>query len=697
MSSYISRNPSWICFISGLEVPIITASTSAMAGQLATAQITMPYSPFLSKLPKHTKIILFSYDPSVDSLPKFEFDGVIQGISWRKDKGSGNTALFVMAQTDGIIWSARKKFNFYLDNAFGMDRALAQSQDSETIGMVAQNAIFDSISQTIKTADGDGGKAAAIFLTHTFNTKGTIENSDLKLDGTLNYRDCGSSVTTKQNSLGSRSETVNENYYGKYIKKYYQSYNVLNKVCRLPLPDLYMEAFQFKLSFSIIMNTLQSLQGEVNFWNFATYICDQFAFEVFDIPDATYVGSFSSIDAKYVNRKSTDQQPFLAEYLIKPKAPFGPIPLCNIVFPDQVLDKSYYRNFQAEITRVSSAQMMLPVGSRNVSALSFNFYQGPHFEKQTDNDYFASFDVSKLDRNPRPNAFLKRSDYEEEFGVNSKLIELPELASRMYATKRDWKPIQNMVNQEYLVAYTDKVTFSMQVTPDVEIVPGLSVLVLDENGEHLIAYCYGREKLWDKNGQVLINLKLAYPRPYDLNTASISNIANPFDEIEFPTSSKKDLAILAQYIGCKFLATDNRSMISDIHGLMENWIETYKQDTTLTKNSINAWRTMATYNDYLAFHQASPKPYDTSNPYNKMPEQLINKWDISVEACTMAALQYTYAENGYKDPQSTASKPGFKPVYDDLNTPGPIEVSTYIQGIVNCHNRYLMQVGNSIT
>ena len=120
--SFLASNQQWLCFINGLETPIIAASTTCQMGGLATTQITLPYSPFLSKLPKNVKITLFSLDLANprNQTPKLEFDGVVQNISWRKDKSGANTALFLMAHTDGVIWSARKKFAYFLDNAFSI-------------------------------------------------------------------------------------------------------------------------------------------------------------------------------------------------------------------------------------------------------------------------------------------------------------------------------------------------------------------------------------------------------------------------------------------------------------------------------------------------------------------------------------------------------------------------------------------------
>jgi hypothetical protein len=703
MSSFDVEAPQWVCFISGLEVPIITAATTAVSNQLATAQVTMPYSPFLSKLPKHTKITLFSFTIKSPE-PKLEFDGIIQSISWRKDKLGGNTGLFIMAQTDGVIWSARKKHNFYIDNGFGIDRMLSMSQDLESHGVTAQNAIFDSISRTISTADGDGGKATTIFLTHKFNT---VSAEEKKFNGTMNYVDCGAVFKTSDNKQGTQTEDKNPNYYARYIQKYYEDYKVVNKVCRLPLPPKFLKAFEYAQTFGIIMNTLGSLQGEVNFWNFSTYICDQFAFEVYDIPDATSLtldsATLSYINSKYVEGQNLKSS-IIAEYLVKPKSPFGPIPLSNIIFPDQVLDKSFFRNFQAEVTRVSFAQMMMRPGSANIAELAYFYYQGPHFKVNDNADYFSSYDVHFNPQSPNPNSFLSRSQYEDEFGVNNKMIELSELSTRLFSSKQNFQPIQNMVNHQFLEAYTDKVSFTMQVSPNVEVVPGLSILVLDENGEHLLAYCYGREKIWDKNGQSIVNLKLLYPRAYDIKTKAINDLADPFDPEEYPDTYAKDIKILSSYIGVDFI-DPTKNIIDETHKFMAMWYK-FNQNTSEVKDQLKAWRTYTSYSVYGKFFEVEQK-YDVNNKFNKMDEKLIRDWDISLIANGLAALQYTYAENGYKNPQitnhvntlsdGTAYGPYFKPLYNDLNTPGPIQVSTYISGIVNCHNRYLMQIGNSIT
>jgi hypothetical protein len=738
--SFTASNIKWICFINGIEVPLLAASVSSLANELTSAQITLPYSPFLSRLPKHTKITLFSLDyASVPVVPRLEFDGVAQIISWRKDRFSGNTGLFIMAQTDGIIWSSRKKFNFYLDNCFGVDRMASKMQDIEQVNNTLDSPIFDPVNQVVSSANGDGGRAATLFLTHMFNL-----DSNKKFSGTINYKDCGTTINTvgKNNTTGGVDATVNEsntnpNWYAHYIQKYYQDYNVLNKVCRINLPDMYKQAFGDYQSWNIVIQQMGTARGEVNFWNFAAYLCDLYGFEIFDISDCAYT-TISQADINYLYSASEVKsgtgvptvkvdigtpKPFMAEYLIKPKSPFGPIPLCNIVFPDQVLDKSFQKNFQMEVTRVNAAQVninALALGP-NDSGIGYNFYQGP-FTTNPYDDYFGSFNINKQPINPLELAtFMKRSSYEDEFGSVSKTVQLPDVISRMFATilqnnkpgsakyEEAMKNIQSMMNHHFMIAYTDKVQFTMQVTPDVQVVPGMPLLVLDENGEHIVSYCTGREKSWSKDGQYYINLKLQYARPYDIKSQSMADIIDPFDPHAFPSTYAKDISMMANYIGCMFMPINEEfSLVDYTTKLVNEWYEN-NRNTNLVKTNRNAWRTVADYFDYQEFMGVSkPTTYDTSNAYNKMHYDLISKWDVTDSAARMAALQWSYAPPGKKVPDITYgvnvrasdnSSYGmfYKPNEDELSTPGPIKVSPYIAGIVNCHNRYLMQIGNNIS
>ena len=196
----------WICFISGLEVPVIAASTTTQSGGLASAQITMPYSPFLSKLPKHTKITLFSIDLVKDKEPYLELDGTIQGISVRQDQNGGNTGLFITAQTDGVIWSEREKYNFYIDNGFGTSQFLKTTQDFESSNTISQSAISDPLAYLLKNANNDAGEATTCLLTHTF------KSVNGEFDGSLIYTDCGYFVERNGKTLDNAS-TINPDYY----------------------------------------------------------------------------------------------------------------------------------------------------------------------------------------------------------------------------------------------------------------------------------------------------------------------------------------------------------------------------------------------------------------------------------------------------------------------------------------------------
>ena len=724
--SLVESTPQWICFINGLEVPIIAASTTTQSGGLASAQVTMPYSPFISKLPKYTKITLFSYDSSE---PLLEFDGVIQGISWRQDKVSGNTGLFVLAQTDGMIWSEREKFNFYIDSGFNENHLMQTTREYEERSIISRAAVSDPLAYFLNQNSNDPGEAAVVLLTHTFDMTETNY-------GAVDYVDCGYYLNKKAKTI-SESPGINPEYYADYIKKFYENFEVRRKLCRLPIPDKWKQAFKMEYNWKILTNGIQPLEGKVNFWNYLTYICDMFNFEVYDIPDACITGieknNMTHINNNEKANASATNLPILSEYIIKPKTPFGPIPYCNVIFPDQVLDKSFFKNYQNEITRCFTVVGTFPGNAVfKTVALNYSVYTAP-FMPDDKNTYFGSFNMSKPDAGTNvfgniaeaytnTTEFLVRSPYETEFGVLAKQVELPAILARLLTSVPDPIPagktkeqalaenrttLFNMVNAQFFTSYTEKVSFTLQVTPDVDMVPGSTVLVLDENDDHMLAYCYGREKIWDKNGQQLINLKLTYPRHYTLQSGFSNNYLNTMDPKYYKDTYSQDVGILESYIGCKTLS-QAFTMDSTIYELMEKWNK-LGQNTPLLKSASPYIRSRTSYTAYQAFYGvADPVAYDSSKAFNKLPSELIKKWGYTTDSvATMPALQWTYAKDGYLNRQSTATEntdseknkyPAYyKPSYDELNSPGPIRVSPFPEGIVNCHNRYLMQIGNNIS
>ena len=196
-----------------------------------------------------------------------------------------------------------------------------------------------------------------------------------------------------------------------------------------------------------------------------------------------------------------------------------------------------------------------------------------------------------------------------------------------------------------------------------------------------------------------------------MDTSSLNDIANPFDSNNYPDTYKEDLKLMSQYLGSGYAdpALDGYTFVEYVCQLMNLWTNIYDKDTTSVKDYLRAWRTYTLYPDYMKFFKINnASDYDSNNAFNKMPAQLIGAWDLTnSKVAQLPAIQWSWANNGwqnvqYTDKQNTASDetlygPYYLPTYDELNTPGPIRVSPYAQGIVNCHNRYLMQVGNNIS
>ena len=248
----------------------------------------------------------------------------------------------------------------------------------------------------------------------------------------------------------------------------------------------------------------------------------------------------------------------------------------------------------------------------------------------------------------------------------------------------------------------------MQVKPDVDIIPGMTILILDENDDHMLAYCYGREKIWDKNGEYVVNLKFRFPRHYTLQPGFANNYMNTFDPKYYADTYTQDLQILWKYIGCTTI-DQNISIQNNIITTMKSWNESWNKNTPAMKAAQGSIykRSRTTYSQFLNFYGVAGTKYDPTRTTNIMPEKLVDSWDLSSEdVAKMPALQYTYATDGYLDPQSTSTPnqigntfyPSYyKPPYDELNVPGPVIISPWIKGIINCHVRYLMQVGNYVS
>jgi hypothetical protein len=542
--SFVYRN---YLYLAGIKVPFITASVSSSFGSLASLNIELNYSPYINHIHKYTKIQFWEQkidDKGAVYNPTLEFDGVVIGIV-RSKNVLGNVSCRLTCLTDGVIWNQRKQYNYYLDQIANTDIRLTD----DILNLRADGKIDPYIPSLIEENKFDVGCAVAAILTSDTNcTKGAdSEQTLVKLsynyiyNGKKYYKNLTSDTTT----TGSSSLPT---YYKKFLETYYLS----NKLYGVSTAQNVKDFFNTDRSLNLITdNMVNDLIGENTFWNIANAVMQYGFYSVYDIPNPTYIqkssgtttntelnfsSDGSSIPAK-ITPTSKVQFNGLAEYILKPVSVLG-LPLkCNIIWPNQVLDETLFTDMLNAPTRILLQKSGLPADDHLNVLLTTTKIAGPYIPNCT--GFFSSL-TPPTQQDTLTRASTMYSDYETEYGMNytelslsyafeTSLLEDVDKAKQATATNLQdaSSRINSFLNYEFAQRFFASRTYSIQVTPDVDVVPGLPVIVLNQNQEHIICFCTGKSKQWDARGNKSVGLQVAYPRYYYENIDKLGNIVDP--------------------------------------------------------------------------------------------------------------------------------------------------------------------------
>lgn len=551
----------YYCYIAGQKVPISSCAISSQFGSIANLSLTLGYSPYINHLFPFTKIQIFEQkiDNGKAQEPTLEFDGSIIAISRQKNI-IGSAFIQLTCLTDGYVWNRRKQYDFYLSEI----TSLPTSGTGDDLKMRADSQIENFFAECISANKFDVGCAAASVLTSMHSGVGgvgkkrEIKSYTYQYNGkTFNKKDIGESTEAKVDGL-------TPTYYSKVVDKY----KLKNKLFGIATSYKLQEYFQQDRFMNLLNNAANDLQGENTFWGIASYIMKYGFYNVYDIPNPIFVkksekpkGTIDlSKDIKTSNdtaskdsvTQTEDQinknaaivrfdpannnQPGLVEFLLKPISVLS-IPFqCNIIWPDQVIAENIAYDFMNSPTRVILRRQEVPVGGENI-LLTSSVFAGPIFTN--DSNIFSSL-LPKVDSfgegDIRTNDVY--SKHEIEYGVNYHRLELSyafdstllkgQVESEESSVKKSVaKNINNFLNYEFSQKYFSSRAYSVQVTPDVDVIPGFPVVVMNKNGEHIVAFCTGKIKTWQADGSKSVQLTLAYPRYYHENAGALGNIVDP--------------------------------------------------------------------------------------------------------------------------------------------------------------------------
>ena len=599
-------------YLAGVKVPLINCNISSNYASLAQLSITLSYSPYISHIFQFTKVQIYEQITDNGNLhaPTLEFDGVIIGIT-RSKNVLGQVSCLLTCSTDGIIWNRVKQYDSYLNQLLDTDtRGKAGTNSS----VRADGAITNFYTETLRNNKFDIGCCVASLLTST-------HSCESKQQGPTGYHYFlnGKQFTKIPNNASTEGGSVFDSV---YYTKFLNNNKLEHKVYGIATSASVKEFFNADQFLNLLGNTVNDLYGENTYWTIAAKIMEYGFYNVYDIPNACFIpkskdlpmpptdpksknpvnlkvgddvkssddndDAFSNLSAYRNELSAIKNRNYggLAEYILKPISVLG-IPFeCNIIWPDQVLSDSIFYDMINAPTRTLLKKHFIPNQQDNV--LTTNVYAGPSFNS-SDSGFLSSFipphttygaGEIRHENDLSPN--------ETQYGVNYAYLELSYAFDSTLLNDADAKDtsrinkISNFLNYEFSQRFFGSRQYQVQVTPDVNIVNGLPIIILQNSGEHVIAFCTGVSKGWDVSGDghKWINLQVAYPRYYYENISKLGNLVDPTSQ------DSKSLAELKLLIGSNSVIEPSDNTQDKLISKIESYYQEYVNDMSNGKENV---------------------------------------------------------------------------------------------------------------
>jgi len=286
----------------------------------------------------------------------------------------------------------------------------------------------------------------------------------------------------------------------------------------------------------------------------------------------------------------------LGEYILKPISVLG-IPFeCNIIWPDQVISDSIFYDMINAPTRTLLKKHYLPEKQGKDGVITTAVYAGPSFNSNN-GEYLTSFIPSELRFDPgqvRHENIL--SPFESQYGVNYAYLELSYAfdsvllkdvadaaeAEQLEIDTNRINKVSNFLNYEFSQRYFGSRSYQIQVTPDVNIINGFPVVILQNTGEHIIAFCTGVTKGFNASGEghKWINLSISYPRYYYENIGKLGNLIDPTSQ---NNTSLEELKLL---IGSDSIIEPSENSQENLISAIENLYQEFLNDQSFGKENV---------------------------------------------------------------------------------------------------------------
>ena len=686
-------------FIAGISLPIIDFVIGTGYNQLANVNFSLDYSPYLMGLHKNTKFQLWSQESDSED-PKLEFDGIIVQKSKSRNV-LGNVSIRLGCYSDGVIWQQRTQINYTIEDA-----AISSAAIGKDAKVILNLPIEDYLSTVVRANRFDVGCSVSSILSGNVIHKKGENNNFYKSYNTYYYNGKRFYSIFQGDTVGGQSS--NPPYYEKFLN----DYKLKNKIYGITTNSVVKTYFNYEQFFKLIGNDSQSeLHGENAYWQIASIVLRYGFHDVFDIPNPVFIDKTNSAkNAELVNSDNSievtpqDEDKVidksdkvtvikdrnfsgLAQYVIKPRSTISLPFKCNIIFPDQIISENLTYNTFNEPTRVRFSRSYIP-GEESGNQLTSDIYVGPHCKSENKDNYFACYNskaiVPKVDAARNQNFY---SEYEKYNGLSSVDINLSHAMQeallhedKSKLTESDIQKITHFINYEFVNKFFKARQYSISVDPSVNVVPGLPLIVLSAEGDHIICYCVGYNKSWSAGGSAQTQVNVAYPRYFYEDISDISAETDPLvasDEDGKINYSIKEMELIlgTEAFVSKNVYKNHGDFVKAINDLFTEYINSSDEQKESIKNKYSRRKNICSFKQFYSLFA------DDSQNFNikQYPDNLQKIMDSTEkeEALSCNKLQ----------------------VYDKLNSELPKDgtATSYLRDfsnksnskLINAHNTYI--------
>lgn len=394
-----SDNPSfrggWLCYINGIEVPIIGFSVTGGVWQIPQFQIQLAPDPDIEDLGKEDRVqvALFYLDQHVDPVhPEWRLlvDGEIIGRGGRHAPGARSISFTCLANIQVF-----KQLYFFFMNTVD-DIVAAQSPEVASAGLTSAGLFYpyslfhQGLLAPRGTGEVEGEGAQAREDVVGEDDTNTVADDVIKAPYELVYNVVRGIIDKNADPENKHRSVPMMNFFARYVRKT----RLHNRFVRLPfLEDI--DALNNRKGVFPIFNAarndeaLSAMQRETakisnsgTVWNILEQTLGTVYMEIGMVPNPACVvtnlqgeiltlldGSVASTNQSLGPSDKGDGNPAfgpppapsvgvdsktpvrLAQYFVKPQFLFGTAPMCNVFYPSMILDWSDDENFIEQPTR----------------------------------------------------------------------------------------------------------------------------------------------------------------------------------------------------------------------------------------------------------------------------------------------------------------------------------------------------------